>query len=72
MAFNISNSTDRNDYEILVRKRGENEYASYCPQINMMLTGTYHEEVEGKMEEYINNHIKSILEKEKGVKPENN
>lgn len=72
MAFNILKSQNINDYEILIRKRGENEYASYCPQLNVMLTGTFHEEVEGKMEEYIENHIKNIVENSDGVTPENN
>ncbi|GAB5466716.1 MAG: hypothetical protein Kapaf2KO_21520 [Candidatus Kapaibacteriales bacterium] len=53
-------STNKWDYEILIRKRGNNEYASYCPQLNYMLTGTAHQEVEMKMEEHIHNHISSL------------
>lgn len=58
----ISKSTNKWDYEILIRKRGESEYASYCPQLNYMLTGTQHAEVEMKMEEYIHKHIQSLQE----------
>lgn len=48
------------DYEVLIRRRGENEYASYCPQLNLMLTGTFHEEVENKMYEKIAQHIQHL------------
>jgi hypothetical protein len=61
MSFRISTSTNIDDYEILIRKRGENEYASYCPQLNIMLTGTFHEEVENKMYERIQQHINDLL-----------
>ncbi|MBX3045344.1 MAG: hypothetical protein KIT33_12290 [Candidatus Kapabacteria bacterium] len=60
MSSNISTSTNIDDYEILIRRRGENEYASYCPQLNLMLTGTFHEEVENKMYEKIQNHIQQL------------
>jgi len=60
----ISRSTNKWDYEILIRKRGESEYASYCPQLNYMLMGTEHAEVEMKMEEYIHTHIKEIQNNE--------
>ncbi len=60
MSFEISKSKNTFDYEILIRRRGENEYASYCPQLNYMLTGQEHEEVENKMKEYIKEHISKI------------
>lgn len=56
----VSESKDLNDYEILIRKRGENQYASYCPQLNFMLTGTEHEEVREKMYNHITSHIENI------------
>ncbi|MDC1068104.1 hypothetical protein OAQ99_02970 [Candidatus Kapabacteria bacterium] len=56
----ISQSSDLNDYEILIRKRGENQYASYCPQLNLMLTGVEHEAVREKMYNQITQHIESI------------
>lgn len=71
MAIDTGKSLNRNDYEILIRKRGENEYASYCPQLNIMLTGSFHEEVEQKMEDYIEDHIEK-LKKSKGVDPGKN
>jgi len=64
MDFKISTSTNIDDYEILIRKRGENEYASYCPQLNLMLTGTFHEEVENKMYERIKQHIEELKKQE--------
>lgn len=60
MTFKPSTSVNINDYEILIRKRGENEYASYCPQLNLMLTGTFHEEVHNLMYERIIKHINEV------------
>jgi len=60
MSSKISTSINMDDYEILIRKRGDNEYASYCPQLNLMLTGTFHEEVENKMNEQIAQHIQQL------------
>lgn len=60
MEIKISNSLNANDYEILIRKRGEGKYASYCPQLNLMLPGTEHEEVYGLMVDKINKHIDTL------------
>jgi hypothetical protein len=60
MSFRISTSKNIDDYEILIRRRGENEYASYCPQLNLMLTGTFHEEVENMMYERVKQHINDL------------
>ena len=53
-------SKNPEDYEILIRKRGEAEYASYCPQLNFMIAGTEHEEVRGKMKDHIDDYIKEL------------
>lgn len=53
---------DPKAYEILIRKRGMNEYASYCPQLNYIIKGQEHEEVSQKMEQYINEYIKTITD----------
>lgn len=55
-------SIDQNDYEILIRKRGENDYASYCPQLAHMIKGTEHVEVEEAMKAYVLDHIVKIKE----------
>lgn len=60
MERKLSTSTNANDYEILIRKRGEGKYASYCPQLNFMLAGDEHEQVYGLMVEKINAHIESL------------
>lgn len=60
MEIKISNSTNIDDYEIMIRKRGENNYASYCPQLNIMIRGTQHEEVQYAMLEKINEHIEKL------------
>ena len=53
-------STDINDYEILIRRRGENDYASYCPQLFHMIKGTAHEEVEDAMKQVVMEHIEAL------------
>lgn len=60
----ISTSVDINDYEILIRKRGVGKYASYCPQLNFMLEGYEHVEVQNKMLDYIERHIKKLKAKQ--------
>lgn len=56
-------STNLEDYEIYVRRRGENDYASYCPQLNLMINGTDHEEVVQLMKKKIQLYIDSLHEK---------
>lgn len=53
-------STDPNDYEILIRRRDESDYASYCPQLAHMIKGTAHEEVEEAMKKFIMDYIASL------------
>ncbi len=53
-------STDPNDYEVLIRRRGENDYASYCPQLAHMVKGTAHEEVEEAMKAIVLEYIASL------------
>ena len=60
MGLNISQSLEVHDYEVLIRKSGENEYSSYCPQLNFMLKGTVHEEVSDRMGKYIKEHIEKL------------
>ncbi len=50
-------SKNFDDYEILIRRRGDNDYASYCPQLNYMISGTEHEEVLKLMQEHIQAYI---------------
>lgn len=54
-------STDPNDYEVLIRRRGENDYASYCPQLACMIKGTAHEEVEEAMKAVVLEHIAKLI-----------
>jgi predicted RNase H-like HicB family nuclease len=53
-------SKNFDDYEILIRRRGDNDYASYCPQLNYMISGTEHEEVLKLMQEYIQEYIQQL------------
>ena len=41
---------DKN-YEILIRRRGETGYAAFCPELELIVNGTAHEQVENKMKE---------------------
>jgi len=52
------------EYEILVRKRGENVYAAYCPQLDLVVTGAAHAEVEEKMRQIVEQHKKAEAEKQ--------
>jgi len=60
MEQTIIKSKDISDYQILIRRRGENQYASYCPQLNHMIIGTEHEEVVNLMKAYIEQYINNL------------
>jgi hypothetical protein len=53
-------STNPQDYEVLIRRWGEDGYASYCPQLEMMIKGTAHVEVEDAMKNHILQYIASL------------
>lgn len=53
-------STNPLDYEILIRRRGERDYAAYCPQLGYMVKGSSHEEVEEHMRQYIQQWIEHL------------
>lgn len=58
-------STNPQDYEILIRRRDETGYAAYCPQLQHMIKGTAHVEVEEAMKQYVLDYI-SALPSEQG------
>jgi flagellar motor component MotA len=60
MEIKKSTSLDIYDYEIYVRRRGDNDYASYCPQLNLMINGTEHEQVVQLMRQAIEEHIENL------------
>ena len=45
------------DYEILIRRQGENIYAAFCPQLELVVRGTAHQQVEQKMQQLILEHV---------------
>ncbi|MEI8135198.1 MAG: hypothetical protein WCH46_09030 [bacterium] len=45
------------EYEILIRRRGETVYAAFCPELELIVNGTAHEQVENKMKELIMEHV---------------
>ncbi len=56
-----STSTNLFDYEILIRRYDmADRYASYCPQLGLMIKGSAHEEVEEAMKEKIKQHIAEL------------
>ena len=58
-----STSTNVFDYEILIRRYDmANRYASYCPQLGLMIKGEEHEQVENAMKEKIMEHITRLQE----------
>lgn len=54
---------EKKNYDILVRKDGEKKYTAFCPQLNILVKGTSHEEVE--ME--VRKKIKEYLEQRKDL-----
>jgi hypothetical protein len=45
------------NYEILVRRQGETTYSAFCPQLELIVRGTAHEQVENKMKQLILEHV---------------
>ena len=45
--------TDINSYEIMVRKRGVDDFAAYCPELNIIIKGKTNDEVKKRLKEYI-------------------
>ncbi len=60
---------DKN-YEILIRRRGETGYAAFCPELELIVNGTAHEQVENKMKELILEHVASDQAAKGGAKLE--
>ena len=54
------------EYEILVRRRGETGYAAFCPQLNLIVNGTAHQQVEEKMKQLI---LERVGKEQTGVLP---
>jgi hypothetical protein len=52
------------EYEILVRRQGETGYSAFCPQLELIVRGTAHQQVEEKMKQLILDHV----EKQTGEK----
>lgn len=48
------------DYDILIRRWGETGYASYCPQLEYMIKGSAHVEVEDAMKQYVLDYIQGL------------
>ncbi|MCU0424727.1 MAG: hypothetical protein MUF71_03760 [Candidatus Kapabacteria bacterium] len=53
-------STNPSDYDVLIRRWGETGYASYCPQLEEMIKGNAHVEVEEAMKKRILEYIASL------------
>ena len=45
------------EYEILVRRQGETGYSAFCPQLELIVRGTAHKQVEEKMQQLIMEHV---------------
>lgn len=56
----LSESTAREDYEILIRKRDEDDFAAYSPQLNKMIKGKSFDEVFTLIDNEIIAHIKEL------------
>ncbi len=58
------------NFEILVRRQGEAVYSAFCPQLELIVRGTAHEQVENKMKELIKQHQAKKLAEEMGGTPD--
>jgi len=47
---------DKN-FEIIIRRRGETGYAAFCPELELIVNGTAHEQVENRMKELILEYV---------------
>lgn len=45
------------EFEILVRRQGETGYSAFCPQLELIVRGTAHQQVEEKMKQLITEHV---------------
>jgi hypothetical protein len=48
------------EYEILIRRQGETGYSAFCPQLELIVRGTAHVQVEEKMKELIIERVSKI------------
>lgn len=44
-------------YDILVKREGETGYSAFCPQLELIVRGTAHQQVEEKMRQLILEHV---------------
>lgn len=44
-------------YDILVKREGETGYSAFCPQLELIVRGTAHQQVEEKMRQLILDHV---------------
>jgi predicted RNase H-like HicB family nuclease len=51
---------DGKEYEILIRRQGEEGYSAFCPQLELIVRGTAHVQVEEKMKQLILQHVKGL------------
>ena len=51
---------DGKEYEILIRRQGEEGYSAFCPQLELIVRGTAHVQVEEKMKQLILEHVKGL------------
>ncbi|MBU2445257.1 MAG: hypothetical protein KJ666_06745 [Bacteroidetes bacterium] len=48
---------DKKNYEILVRRDGENQYSAFCPELNLLVKGNSHEGVEIEIKKKIKDNL---------------
>ena len=57
--FAISDSQNRNDYEILIKQKYNSGYLAYCPQLNKLVRGNSFDAVYNDIDKTIVEHINS-------------
>ena len=58
--YEISNSSQREDYEILIKQTYALKYLAYCPQINRLIKGDSFDAVYNEIDKIISEHIQIV------------
>lgn len=55
------------EYEILIRRQGEQVYSAFCPQLELIVRGTAHQQVEEKMKQLILDRVSKPADDKSGA-----
>ena len=59
--ISLSQSTKKEDYEILIKQNYDQGHIAYCPQLNTLIKGESYEIVLNNIDALIEEHIASLI-----------